>query len=819
MDSPIEQPGRFYLGREMAGSEPEPTRPVLYDSRDLTTHAVCVGMTGSGKTGLCISLLEEAALQGIPAICIDPKGDLSNLLLTFPELRGEDFLPWVDPREAQRKNMTPEAFAEDRANLWRKGLADWAQDGSRIARLRQRVDLPIYTPGSGAGLELAVLRSFSAPPPEAIPDADLLRERIASTVSGVLELLGRDADPVRSREHILLSTILERAWREGRDLDFAALIHAIQQPPFDRVGVLDLDAFFPPRDRFDLAMAVNNLIASPVFSAWTRGEPLDIDRLLHLGDGTPRLSILSISHLSESERMFFVTLLLNEVVAWVRRQSGTSSLRAILYMDEVFGFFPPVAEPPSKRPMLTLLKQARAYGLGCVLATQNPVDLDYKGLSNAGTWFLGRLQTERDKARVLEGLERASAEVGANIDRAELDRTLSALPGRVFVVNNVHEKRPLIMHTRWAMSYLRGPLTRDHIRALMRGRKPAPESAPRASPAQPDSSDVSRALPPVASEPETSPGVPPTAPAGRPLLAPDVPQGFLPPARGSRVRSYQPALLARCSLHYVRAGASLDEWVDLNLWIPLDDRLDLSRAREIDLAPADLLNAPIESAAFEPLPEGASDPRRYPRWSKDLRDALYAQRAVAVLHAPDFDLFSTIAEGREAFLRRVRDASRQRLDAELDALRQRFASKLEAMEDRVRKAQQRVEVERGQARHARINAASGIGSSILRAILGKGRSARSGIASASRAIQQQGDVKRAEENVEALRAQLRALQIEFEDERERARERLSPEHARVEEIRVPPRKGDMRIDGPVLAWSPLDDDRREAFALGPPILA
>jgi DNA helicase HerA-like ATPase len=446
-----EKLGEFYLGRLRAGEQAPATEELLlYDSKDLTTHAVCVGMTGSGKTGLCITLLEEAALDGVPVLAIDPKGDVGNLLLTFPELRPGDFLPWINRSEADQAGRTPEEHAAHTAGKWKKGLADWGQDGGRIARLRASAAAAIYTPGSTAGIPLKVLRSLAAPPPALAGDADAFRERINASVSGLLTLLGIDADPIRSREHILLSHLVDRAWRDGRDLEIASLIQEIQSPPFDKVGVIDLESFFPSKDRFELSLSLNNLLASPGFAAWMEGEPLDIARLLWTPEAKPKISILSIAHLSETERMFFVTLILNELVAWMRSQPGTTSLRALLYMDEVFGYFPPTANPPSKTPMLTLLKQARAYGLGVVLATQNPVDLDYKGLSNAGTWFIGRLQTERDRARVLDGLEGASAEAGAAFERREIESTLAGLKSRVFFMNNVHEEVPAIFETRWA---------------------------------------------------------------------------------------------------------------------------------------------------------------------------------------------------------------------------------------------------------------------------------------------------------------------------------------------------------------------------------
>ena len=377
-----EKLGSFYLGRVIGADGAATDAPLLYDAKDLTTHGVCVGMTGSGKTGLCLALLEEAAIDGIPALAIDPKGDLGNLLLTFPQLRAEDFAPWIDPAEAARAGATPADYAKTVAERWRKGLADWGQSPERISAFRNAADVAIYTPGSTAGRPLRLLRSFDAPPPALASDPEAVRERLQAAVSSLLALLGIDADPIQSRESILLQNIVSAAWSKGENLDLAALIRAIQQPPFERVGVFDLESFYPAKERMALAMNLNNLLASPSFGAWLEGEPLDIARLLYTPEGKPRLSVLSIAHLSDGERMFFVTLLLSELVAWMRAQPGTQSLRALLYMDEIFGYFPPTANPPSKQPMLTLLKQARAYGVGVMLATQNPVDLDYKGLAN-----------------------------------------------------------------------------------------------------------------------------------------------------------------------------------------------------------------------------------------------------------------------------------------------------------------------------------------------------------------------------------------------------------------------------------------------------
>ena len=470
----FEKLGAFYLGRPYDPVK-KAAQPglILYDSKDLVTHAVCVGMTGSGKTGLCVALLEEAAIDGVPAIAIDPKGDLTNLMLTFPELRPEDFRPWINEDDARAKSLSPDAYAAQQAKLWKDGLASWGEDGERIRRLKDSADFAIYTPGSSAGIPISIVASFAAPAQAVRDDGELLRDRVTTTASSLLGLLGIAADPIQSREHILLANLFTRAWSAGEDLNLKALIGQIQKPPMTQVGALDVESFYPAKEREQLAVRMNNLLASPGFNAWLEGVPLDVGQLLRSESGKPRIAVVSIAHLSEAERMFFVSLLLNQVLDWTRAQSGTTSLRAILYMDEIFGYFPPVAEPPSKRPLLTLLKQARAFGLGIVLTTQNPVDLDYKGLANTGTWLLGRLQTERDKARVLEGLESASASAHAEFDKAKLGEMLSGLSQRVFLMNNVHEDGPVVFESRWAMSYLRGPLTRDQIKKLMDGKRPA----------------------------------------------------------------------------------------------------------------------------------------------------------------------------------------------------------------------------------------------------------------------------------------------------------------------------------------------------------
>ena len=802
-----EKQGSFYLGKHLdpASGEMNPDR-LLYDAKDLTTHAVCVGMTGSGKTGLCVSLLEEAALDGIPAIVIDPKGDIGNMLLTFPELRTEDFRPWIDEQAAARKGKTPDEFAADRASLWRTGLADWDQSGDRIAKLRDTVDLCIYTPGSSSGLPLRVLRSFAAPAQAVIDAADTMRERVSSTVSGLLGLLGIDDDPLTSREHMLLSVILDGAWREGRDLDFAALIAEIQAPPFDKVGVLDLESVIPSKDRFKLAMAVNTLLASHTFSAWTHGEPLDIDALLRTPDGKPRVSILSIAHLSESERMFFVTVLLNEVVSWVRSQSGTTSLRGLLFMDEVFGFFPPVAEPPSKKPMLTLLKQARAYGFGVVLATQNPVDLDYKGLSNAGTWFLGRLQTERDLRRVLDGLEGASSAAGSTFDRSNVERLLAGLKSRVFLMNNVHDDGPTLFHTRWAMSYLRGPLTRDHIRTLMAPKKARAAEAPTEPATDTAPSAKTAAAPPS----------PTASTASRPPVPPGMAQGFMPmiesPAEGEMLE-YRAAVLGEASLHYVRVAAKVDEWRDVRTLAPIGEREHATWAAGTTLpsGPDDphddafeFEDDPEPGGTFASLPAWALDAKQEAAWQRELKGAMYRQHAASVWHCKPLKTYSNLGEPREAFIARLKDIAAEAAGDDVAKVEARYDKKLATLDERIRKAEQRVDVEKAQYSKAKRDGALSLATTLLGGLFG-GRKT-SGATTARRAnsaLQQRGDIGRAKENVAALNTQRQSLITERDEAIAAAREDAMAEARDVTEITVRPRKGDLSVKPVKLIWLPF----------------
>lgn len=809
-----EKLGAFYLGRphDPAGGETA-DGPLLYDSADLVTHAVCIGMTGSGKTGLCIDLIEEAALDGIPALLIDPKGDLGNLLLTFPDLEPADFRPWVNEDDARRKGVSPEEYAVQQAALWREGLAEWGQDGERIRRLREAVDMRIYTPGSEAGLPVSILASLAAPAPEVVEDGDLFADRVGVAATSLLSLLGVQADPIRSREHLLLSTLFDHEWRAGRDLDLAGLIRGIQDPPVRRLGVMEVESFYPARERFELATRLNNLLAAPSFAAWLAGTPLEIDRLLYTAEGKPRLAIFSIAHLSDAERMFFVSLLLNQTLGWVRTRSGTTSLRAMLYMDEVFGYLPPVAEPPSKKPLLTLMKQGRAFGFGVVLATQNPVDLDYKALSNAGTWFLGRLQTERDKARVLDGLEGVAAS-REGFDRGEMDRTLSGLDKRVFLLHNVHDEAPTIFRTRWAMSYLRGPLTRSQIARLMdpvRGEAEVPEAPPEGR------LGMARAERPVGGgEGPVAPGRRETAGrAGggpRPVLPAGIRQLFLP-AEGESPALYRPRVLGLARVRYVKRGLDVEHQERLGLLAPFDAAgaaPDWESAERSTPSPDELPDEPeAAEASYADLPPAATREASYSRWEKDLANWLYDNCRHVLLRSPSLEELSRPGEEERDFRIRLGQLARQERDRRAAELRAEFQEDMDRLQQKIRTARDRLAREEEQVKNARLSTMVSAGMAVLSGLAGRSRLGYRTMSRAGSAVRGVGRIGQQREDVQQVEAKLRALLEEETELRERLEdaleglaEKIDPLTEELEEVQLAPRRQDVDVRLVALAWVP-----------------
>jgi hypothetical protein len=795
--------GAFYLGRPYDITTRTATpAPLMYDSRDLLTHAVCIGMTGSGKTGLCIGLLEEALIDGIPAIIIDPKGDLANLALTFPTLSGEAFEPWVNEDEAQRAGQDVVTFAAAQAARWKQGLDSWGQDEARIRRLRDAAEVTIYTPGSRAGTPVSILKSFAVPPAAVLEDRDLLRERLQTTVTSLLGLAGLEADPLQSREHILLAKLLETAWLAGTDLDLAALIQQIQTPTFTRIGALELDAFYPAKDRFGLAMAINNLLAAPGFDQWLTGAPLDVASFLRTPEGRPRAAVFSIAHLSDAERMFFVSLLLNEILGWVRMQAGTTSLRAVLYMDEIFGYMPPVANPPSKAPLLLLLKQARAFGLGLVLATQNPVDLDYKGLSNTGTWFIGRLQTERDKARVLEGLSGASGE-GGGFDPSRMSAVLSGLGNRVFLMHNVHEQAPLTFETRWTLSYLRGPLTRSQIKQLTSAQDRPVGPAGRSQPAGSDS-----ALAPSDVEGKSGPSL--SAP---PVLPPGITAMFMPTrgAGSSGPLAYAPAFYAAGSLRIADTKRRIAETRPVQVLVPLQagaTPLALDRAAIVDVPPEDLEQTARGPASYGDLPTAATTPRSLEAWRKAVATWLYDTQALTLQEHAASGLHSMPGETEAAFRARLADQLREARDARVDALRKKYATKLTAQQERVRKAEQQLgkqnEDVTASTGSAIVTAATGVfGALFGRKTFSATNAGRLGSAArgASKVLKEKQDVARAEENLASEQQTLADLQATIEAETAAV---ATADAGALQPLVLRPKKTDITLATAVLVWVAAD---------------
>ncbi len=801
-----EKLGLFYLGRpyDLESNAPRPG-VLLYDAKDLVTHAVCLGMTGSGKTGLCIDLLEEAALDGVPALVIDPKGDLGNLLLTFPGLTAQEFRPWIDEDEARRNGKSPEEWAAAQAEVWRKGLESWDQTGERIARFKAAADVAIYTPGSEAGIPISIVRSFAAPSPQFLAEPELLRERVATTATSLLGLLGIDADPIRSREHILLATILGTAWRTGEDLDLARLIQLIQTPAIQRVGVLELEAFYPAHDRFELAMAVNNLLASPGFSAWTTGEPLDVQRLLYTADGKPRLAICSIAHLNDAERMFFVSLLLNEVVGWVRQQPGTASLRAIVYMDEIAGYLPPVAAPASKAPLLTLLKQARAFGVGVVLATQNPVDLDYKALSNAGTWFIGRLQTARDQARVLDGLEGAMSTAGSAFDRRRLQRLISGLGKRIFLLHNVHEDGPEVFESRWAMSYLRGPLTRTQIKALMDPRKATATAAP-LDPQQPIRDPQSAIGNPQPSIRNPQPAIRNSAS----VLPPNIPQYFAPAPPGA---AFSAMVVGAADIRFTDSKTGVDIVRQVTFVTPLTANpipVDWDAAVPASFEVGDLGTERPADGSFADLAPAASRAKSYTAWSRAFVTWLSTTQALELRRSPALKLTSVPDESAAAFRARLQLTARERRDEAVARLRQKYAPKAAGLQEKLRRAQQAVSREEQQASDQKTQTVISFGTTMLGALFGRKTLSASTLGRATTAARGVGrvsketrDIARAKENVEAIERQLAELDTTVQAEVAALEAAYHPDTEPLDTITIKPKRAGVHPQLVALVWVPV----------------
>ncbi len=761
-----------------------------YDAGDLTTHGVIVGMTGSGKTGLGIIFIEEALRSGIPVLILDPKGDMTNLLLTFPDLAPSDFEPWIDETHARRNDLSVAESAVQTAQLWKSGLESWGLDGDDIADLRAAADFTVYTPGSRAGVPLNILGSLAAPRVDWSDDAEAARDEIEGLVSGLLALVDIEAGPLSSREHILVSNLVERAWRDGEDLSLERLIGMIHRPPMRKLGVFEVDSFFPEKDRLQLAMRLNALVASPSFSDWRSGPPLDVERLLWSEAGKPQASIVYLAHLSDEERQFVVTMVLGKMITWMRSQPGSGDLRALIYMDEVFGFVPPTAAPPAKKPILTILKQARAFGIGMILSTQNPVDLDYKAMSNAGTWCIGRLQTERDKARILEALQSASGDV----DVAELDALISGLGKRTFLLHNTREREPSVFTTRWAMSYLRGPLTRSELTALTEGDPRRVESAPSPTESVPSSDDASLVAPKVAS---------------------GVPVGFLDPgapwadAIGASKSSHRYALglAARVHLTFDDRYAAIDhdeEWEAI--YFPIGDGFDPSAAHSVDHDERDFLSEPPAQATFV-IPDVPIDTKQwFSGISNDIRTHLYRNRAVQVFKNPSLKVYGRVEEAAAEFQARCSRLADGKADAAVAALTKKYATRIDRARDQLDRALEKVEDARLDVDTRKQEELMSGAGTVLGVLLG-----RKNTRSLSTATSKRSMTRKAERKLESAQRKV-GDEVEDIDELERGMaqevaeiaEEWAEKAADIETIEIGLEKTDISVDSLSLVWVPVD---------------
>jgi hypothetical protein len=819
----METNGKYYLGRIYDSQSGTTTgEPLLYDPNDLTTHAVVVGMTGSGKTGLCIDLLEEAALNGVPALMIDPKGDMTNTLLHFPELQPQDFQPWIDPDQARREDKTVEQAAVEAAQRWREGLAGWEIGPERLKALKEAAHFTIYTPGSDAGIPVNILASLKAPKVAWGENRETLREKISETVTALLGLVGlSNIDPVRSREHILLANIFEHAWSKGDDLDLGELILQIQTPPFNKLGVFDVNTFFPEKERFELAILLNNIQAAPAFQAWIEGQPLEIGELLYGPDGRPRHSVFYIAHLSDPERMFFVTLLYSAVESWMRAQAGTSTLRAIVYFDEIFGYLPPVSNPPCKQVMLRMLKQSRAFGVAQVLVTQNPVDLDYKALSNAGTWLIGKLQTDQDKNRLLDGLEGAMA---GGLDRGAYDRLISTLGKRVFLLHNVHAKQPQVFQTRWAMNFLAGPLTRTQIPALNRLAAADSMKAPAASPQVSTLDELQPGLTPVGFEA----GLPaersfaamgtstrPAVPMGlREYILPNnltLTQAFkaagkdLPDNTLSLGILYRPMLLAQASIRLLNRKVGLDHEVHQTVLVPELDRRGAVRWEEFTAVTIDSRqfdDKPDPRALFAGLEPPLSDQRIMSALEKDFIDWAYRNTEVIVRANEELGVYAGPHVPQAEFRKQCADTAREKRDAELTKVSKAYDAKLNALNSKLTREER--ELADDQTEHSqRKMEEMGTHAETLLSILGKRRRSISSSLTKRRMTERaKAEVEESQNAIKEFKQDIARLEEEKEAALEEVRQKWSHVAEQVSEVTITPLKKDVLVDLFGVAWCP-----------------
>ncbi len=772
----------FYIGKEKIDDN---FVPLVYKNKDLLTHAAIIGMTGSGKTGLGISLLEEAAIDNIPSIIIDPKGDMTNLLLTFPSLQGSDFEPWIEEQDASNNGLSVKEFAQNTANLWKNGLERDFQNASRIEKLKNCADFTIYTPGSDAGVQISILSSFKAPNKEVIEDNDLLVSLVNSTVSSILSLIEEKSDTT-SKESILISSIFMNYFKENKDLTLEELITLIVTPPFSKIGVFDLETFFAQSERLKLALKLNNIIANPSFKTWIEGETLDISNLLYDETGKAKVSIFSIAHLNDSQRMFFVTLLLNQMIAWMRRQEGTTSLKALLYMDEIFGYFPPNSNPPSKQPMLTLLKQARSFGIGIILSTQNPVDIDYKGLANIGTWFIGRLQTKQDKEKVIDGLSSANE---GNLNKDEVMNLISNLEKRNFILKNINEDGIKIFETRWALSYLKGPISKDGIKKLMSEKKK--QNIPTQK---------------VENENQTTQiniekGIP------KPIITSNLTEKYLYSSQNSAYY-LQPYLICSCDVHYIDAPKNIDFEEKISYKIYLDENMkNINFEEKEELGNNSFEEKEKPNSFYYELPSFIQKEKDLKVIEKDFMDYIYRNSKLILYKNEFLKITSKQTESLNDFKIRLQDRLNEKIDLEVEKLKIKFVKENDSIETKLSKLYEKLQKEEIQATSTTTDTIISIGTSLLGAFFGNSVINKTNIGKvatsakgASKILKERNDVKQVENEILELQQQKEALKTLLENEIEKINLANQSSNFPIEEIFIKPKRSDIYNTKLALLW-------------------
>ena len=793
---------RFYVGTQFEESSPTSGgQRALLDPDKLTTHAIIVGMTGSGKTGLGIVLVEEALRAGIPALVLDPKGDMGNLGLVFPTMEANDFRPWLQPQGGTPSEL--DSLAQATASHWRTGLEGCGLGSDAMSELKQRAEVAIYTPGSTVGTPINALGSLAAP--KVLSNSlEQMRAEIATFTTGMLGLVGMDADPLTSREHIFLANIIEQSWSKGVDLDLPRLIHQVQKPPMRKLGVFDLDSFFPAEDRAALAMRLNALLATPSFAPWMQGEEVDFRKLLWTEEGRARAAIVYLAHLSEQERQFIVSLLLSKLATWMQTQSGSAALRALVYVDEAFGFAPPTAVPPAKKPILTLMKQARAFGIGMVLSTQNPVDLDYKVMSNAGTWMIGRLHTERDKARILEALSSA----GGGQDAAAFDRQITHLQKRQFVLHDIRKDRPSVFSTRWAMSYLAGPLSKSQVRTLhsMLGG---------------DESVQEEALPQVSTvieevvEGDTQPLPDPVA-DGIEVFFVDPAAPWVAKIGGDGLgKHWEAAIAARCSLRYDERRAGVDhreEWEAV--LFPLTEPLDIENIVEVDYDTRDFrLEAP-KAARFRASPISLHSKGLFKNIRTQLKKRLLRGQNLQLWRNAALGVYARVHEPKQQFVERCQRVAQDEADRVIAKLRNKLEKKVRRLERRVETAELRLDNAQDRLETSqRDEMISGAGS-VLGVLLGRrsvvsmARRAAGSVSSASRrrarSARLQGKIDEQTQKIEDLQQEVEDLETETSEEIVAIADEWEEKAQHIDAFSIGLERDDVDVDQVCVVWIPCN---------------